>query len=215
MADRGGFTRRGFLRGLGAAAATGGAAGVPAALLALRAGPAFGADGPEVLGPGPVAFRLHVNGALRDVKLEPRATLLDALRGPLGLAGPKEVCDGGACGACTVLVDDAPVCACSMLALDAAATTGRTPHVTTVEALSGADGAPGDLQRAFIEKDALQCGFCTCGMVVAGEALLRANASPSADDVRAGIAGNLCRCGTYPRIVEAVLSTASLRRKGR
>jgi xanthine dehydrogenase YagT iron-sulfur-binding subunit len=214
MTERRGVTRRGLLQGLGAAAAAGGVAGLPG-VIAAGASQAFGQDGAEVLGPGPVAMRLHVNGTVREVRLEPRATLLDALRGPLGLVGPKEVCDLGACGACTVLVDERPVCACMVLALDVAQVAGGGPKVTTVEAFSGAGGAPGDLQRAFVEKDALQCGFCTCGMVTAAEGLLRATPQPTADDVRAGLSGNLCRCGTYPRIVEAVLATASLRRKGR
>lgn len=203
------YTRRGLLKGLGVAAA-GTAVGAPAAVLVAGASGAFAADGPEVLGPGPVAFTLRVNGQDRAVKAEPRSTLLDVLRGPLGITGPKEVCDGGACGGCTVLVDDLPVCSCMMPALDA---VGR--NVTTPDGLAAADGTPSDLQRAFAEKDALQCGYCTCGMVAAAEGLLRANANPTADDVRAGISGNICRCGTYPRIVEAVLATASLRRKGK
>lgn len=203
------FTRRGFLKSVGAAAA-GTAAGAPGALVAVGAADAFAADEPEILGPGPVPFTLLVNGKSRDVKAEPRQTLLDVLRGPLAITGPKEVCDGGACGGCTVLVDDLPVCSCMMLALDA---VGR--RVTTADGLAAADGTPSDLQRAFAEKDALQCGYCTCGMVAAAEGLLRANPSPTADQVRDGIAGNICRCGTYPRIVEAVLSTASLRRKGK
>lgn len=209
MAERRGVTRRGFLKGVGAAAATGGAA-LPGIALAVHAHEAMAADGPEVLGPGPVPMTLEVNGQKHTLKLEPRATLLDALRTGIGLTGPKEVCDGGACGACTVLLDGVAVNSCMMLALDA---EGR--EVTTAEGLCAADGAPSDLQREFAAKDALQCGYCTCGMVTASEALLRRNASPTADDVRAGIAGNICRCGTYPRIVEAVLAAASLRRKAK
>ena len=214
MTERRGVTRRGFLKSVGAAAATGGAA-LPGLALAVRANEALAEDGPEVLGPGPVPVTLHVNGKKHALKIDPRVTLLDALRNEIGLTGPKEVCDGGACGACTVLLDGVPVNSCSMLAIDAASDAGATHAVTTAEGLCVADGAPNDLQRAFTEKDALQCGYCTCGMVVASEALLRSNPSPSADDVRAGISGNICRCGTYPRIVEAVLSTASLRRKAK
>ena len=209
MTTRRGVTRRGFLRGLGVAAA-GTAAGAPAAVLVLGAEEALGADGPEVLGPGPVAFKLNVNGADRDVKAEPRATLLDVLRGQLGVTGPKEVCDAGSCGGCTVLRDDLPICSCMALALDAVGA-----KIVTTDGLAASDGTPSDLQRAFAEKDALQCGFCTCGMVASAEGLLRANPSPTADDVRAGISGNICRCGTYPRIVEAVLAASSLRRKGK
>ncbi len=208
MTSPGGVSRRNFLKSMGAAAAAGAAAG-PAAAVLVSASAARAEDGPEVLGPGAVPFALDVNGAERKVTLEPRATLLDALRGPLGLTGPKEVCDLGACGACTVLIDGVAHCACMTLALDA---VGR--KITTVEGLAGKDGTPSDLQRAFAEKDALQCGFCTCGMVTACAGVLAANPDPTEDDVRAGISGNLCRCGTYPRIVEAVLSVASLRKRG-
>ncbi|MCG3135593.1 MAG: Nicotinate dehydrogenase subunit A [Planctomycetes bacterium] len=170
---------------------------------------ALAQGGPEVLGPGPVDFELKVNGAARKVRAEPRATLLEVLRNDLGMTGPKEICDLGACGGCTVLLDGRPHCACMTLAIDA---TGRS--VTTVEGLRAADGSAGDLQRAFVEKDALQCGFCTSGMVTSCAAVLAANPDPSAEQVRAGISGNLCRCGTYTRVVEAVLSVASLRKKG-
>jgi aerobic-type carbon monoxide dehydrogenase small subunit (CoxS/CutS family) len=207
MERSGGVTRRGFLKGVGVAAATGGAAGVGAIALVARAeeetAPA------NVRGPGPVPFELNVNGKVHKLRMEPRATLLDALREGIGLTGPKEVCDGGACGGCTVLLDDLPVCGCMVLALDA---EGR--KVTTVEGLCGAGGAPSDLQQQFVAKDALQCGYCTCGMVTAAEGLLRATPNPSEDQVRAGISGNLCRCGTYGRVVEAVIATASLRRRG-
>lgn len=206
----GGISRREVLRTIGAAAATGAAGGAGAAAAVLAVAPAaLAADGPEVLGPGPVEFELKVNGAARKVTAEPRATLLDVVRDQLGLTGPKEICDLGACGGCTVLLDGRPHCACMTLALDA---VGRS--VTTVEGLRAADGSAGDLQRAFAEKDALQCGFCTSGMVTSCAGVLAANANPSADDVRAGISGNLCRCGTYTRVVEAVLSVASLRKKG-
>ena len=213
MDRRGGVTRRGFLKGVGAAAATGGVAAIPAIALAAKADEEAAAQapaGPAVLGPGPVPVTLNVNGKPHALRIEPRTTLLDAVRDGVGLTGPKQVCDGGACGACTVLLDGAPVCACMVLALDA---EGRS--VTTVEGLVGAGGAPSDLQREFVAKDALQCGYCTCGMVTAAESLLRRNPTPTPDDVRAGLAGNICRCGTYTRIVEAVISTASLRRKGK
>jgi len=209
MERRSGVTRRGFLKGVGAAAATG-ATGLGAVALAAQADEEAAAAGPPVLGPGPVPVRLEVNGKVHDLKLEPRATLLDAVRDGIGLTGPKEVCDGGACGACTVLLNDVPVCACMVLALDA---EGR--KVTTAEGLRGAGGAPSDLQQQFVAKDALQCGYCTCGMVTAAEGLLRANPNPTPDQVRDGISGNLCRCGTYTRIVDAVIGAASLRRKGK
>jgi len=197
---------------MGAAAAGGAVGGAVGVIpgIALAGADEGGPAAPALLGPGPVPVNLTVNGTAHALKAEPRATLLDVLRHQLGVTGPKEVCDLGACGACTVLLDGVAVCACMTLVLDA---DGR--QVTTVEGLCEKDGSPGDLQRAFVEKDALQCGFCTPGMVTASAALLAANPSPSPDDVRAGIAGNICRCGTYPRIVEAVIATAALRRKGR
>ncbi len=209
MAKPGGVSRRDLLKSFGSAAVAGVGGGAAAAVAVVGAQAALAADGVETLGPGPVAFTLNVNGQDREVKLEPRATLLDALRGPLGLTGPKEVCDLGSCGACTVLIDGVPRVSCMTLALDA---VGR--KVRTVEGLCEKDGSPNDLQREFAEKDALQCGFCTPGMVTSCAGLLAANGSPTADDVRAGISGNLCRCGTYTRVVEAVLSVASLRKRG-
>jgi aerobic-type carbon monoxide dehydrogenase small subunit (CoxS/CutS family) len=159
-----------------------------------------------VLGPDPVLLALKVNGMARTVSVEPRVTLLRALRNHLDLTGAKEVCDRGGCGACTVLVDGEPVCSCLMLAADA---VGR--EVTTVEGL-GTPEKLSPLQAAFVECDALQCGFCTPGFVVSGTALLRRNPSPSLDDVKAGLAGNLCRCGTYPRVFEAVQKAAKAQR---
>lgn len=209
MERRSGVTRRGFLKGVGAAAATG-ATGIGAVALVAQAQAEEEASPANVRGPGAVPFELDVNGKVHKLRMEPRATLLDAVRDGIGLTGPKEVCDGGACGGCTVLLDDAPVCACMVLALDA---EGR--KVTTVEGLSGPGGAPSDLQQQFVAKDALQCGYCTCGMVTAAEGLLRATPEPTPEQVRAALSGNLCRCGTYGRIVEAVIATSSLRRKGK
>src|SRR5204862_7108367 len=127
---------------------------------------------------------------------------LRALRNHLDLTGAKEICDRGACGGCTVLLDGEPIASCLMLAADAA---GR--EMTTVEGL-GAPDAMSPVQAAFVEADALQCGFCTPGFVVASTALLRRNAHPTLEEVKDGLAGNLCRCGTYPRVFEAVLKAA-------
>ncbi len=132
------------------------------------------------------------------MSVEPRVTLLDALRNHLDLTGAKPVCERGGCGACTVLVDGAPIVSCLMLAADA-----EGHEITTVEGL-GSPEKMSALQAAFVEKDALQCGFCTPGFVVAGTALLAQNPHPSRDEIKAGLAGNLCRCGTYGRIFEAV-----------
>lgn len=182
-----GVTRRDFLK----------TAGVGAAATGLVGG-ATAAAGPEVLGPDAVALSLKVNGAVRSVSVEPRVTLLRALRNHLDLTGAKEVCERGACGACTVLVDGDPVCSCLMLATDA---VGH--EITTVEGL-GSPEKMSPLQAAFVECDALQCGFCTPGFVVAGTALLRRSPHPDLDQIKAGLSGNVCRCGTYGRIFEAV-----------
>jgi xanthine dehydrogenase YagT iron-sulfur-binding subunit len=142
----------------------------------------------------------------KTVTVEPRVTLLRALRNHLELTGAKEVCDRGACGACTVLVDGDPVCSCLMLAADA---VGR--EITTVEGL-GSPEKMSPVQQAFVECDALQCGFCTPGFVVASTALLRKNPAPTLDQIQQGLSGNLCRCGTYGRVFEAVQKAAG--RKG-
>ena len=207
MTERSGFSRRGFLKGLGAAAVTG-PAGIAGVALAAKADEDAAAV--PLLGPGPVPVRLDVNGKVHELRIEPRVTLLDALRDHAGVTGPKEVCDRGACGGCTVLLGDTPVCACMTLAIDVG-----DRKVTTAEGLCGPDGAPSDLQQQFVAKDALQCGYCTCGMVTAAEGLLRSKPVLSPDEVRAGLSGNLCRCGTYTRIVEAVIATSALRRKGK
>ncbi|HEX2574001.1 MAG TPA: (2Fe-2S)-binding protein [Polyangia bacterium] len=193
----GGLTRRELFQGLGAAAVVGGMLGD-----GRRARAATNPGGPEVLGPGKVPLKLTVNGSERALAIEPRTTLLDALRLELDLTGAKPVCDRGACGACTVLVDGAPVVSCMMLALDA---QGRT--IATVEGLAQGDKLS-PLQQAFVEHDALQCGFCTPGMLMACAAVLAQHPKPTAEDVRRGVAGNLCRCGTYPKVVSATLAAA-------
>jgi xanthine dehydrogenase YagT iron-sulfur-binding subunit len=129
-------------------------------------------------------------------------TLLEVLRDRLDMTGTKLVCDRGSCGACTVILDGQPVNACLTLAVDAHASV-----VETVEGLAQ-DGRLHPVQQAFIEEDALQCGFCTPGFVVSGTALLAKNPNPTLDEIKDGLAGNLCRCGTYSRIFEAVQKTA-------
>jgi aerobic-type carbon monoxide dehydrogenase small subunit (CoxS/CutS family) len=148
------------------------------------------------------AMRLTINGNEHEVQAAPSATLLTVLREHLRLTGPKLVCDRGECGACTVLLDGEPAYACLTLA---AACEGQ--RVTTIEGLAGNNG-PHPLQQAFMEHDALQCGFCTPGQIMAGVALLERNLDPSREEVVHWMSGNLCRCGTYPKIVEAVLSAA-------
>ncbi|HJR97407.1 MAG TPA: (2Fe-2S)-binding protein [Actinomycetota bacterium] len=145
---------------------------------------------------------LHVNGHDFPVEIDPHLSLLKAVRDEIGLTGAKEGCDDSECGACMMLLDGKPVNSCSYLALQA---EGR--EVTTVEGLSEADRlAP--LQRAFLEENGVQCGFCTPGMLVSATALLRSDPDPSEDDVRVALAGNLCRCTGYGGIVRAVRSVA-------
>jgi carbon-monoxide dehydrogenase small subunit len=150
-----------------------------------------------------VAATLAVNGVAYPVELEPGTSLLDAVRDAIGLTGSKEGCDDSECGACMMLLDGKPVNACSYLALQA-----EGSEVTTVEGLAdGSDLHP--LQAAFLEHGGVQCGFCTPGMLVSATALLRENASPTDDEVRIALSGNLCRCTGYDGIVKAVLAVAN------
>lgn len=146
--------------------------------------------------------QMIVNDEPRELAVEPWWTLLDVLRDELELTGAKKGCDRGDCGACTVLLDGKPIVSCTTLAVQA---HGR--RVTTIEGLMN-EGRPHPLQQAFVDAGAVQCGFCTPGMVLAAKALLDENPSPTEADVRAAIAGNLCRCTGYAKIVEAVLSVA-------
>ena len=192
-----GFSRRAFLKTMGAGAAAAGLVqGAPKAASAARA---------TLLGPDAVSLDLKINGTLHTVTVEPRVTLLRALRNHLGLTGAKEVCERGACGACTVLLDGEPICSCMLLAVDA---VGH--EITTVEGL-GTPEKMSPVQTAFVEADALQCGFCTPGFVVASTALLRKYPDPTLEQIKAGLTGNLCRCGTYSRIFAAVQQAAKQR----
>jgi xanthine dehydrogenase YagT iron-sulfur-binding subunit len=149
-----------------------------------------------------VAVTMQVNGVTRHLQVDVRVTLLDALRDHLGLTGSKKGCDQGACGACTVLVDDKRVLSCLTLA---AQCEGR--HVTTIEGLAS-DGRRHPLQEAFIRHDALQCGYCTPGQILSAVALLAEGRAGSDDDIREFMSGNICRCGAYPNIVEAIREVA-------
>ena len=162
------------------------------------------AAGEEVAvhGPGKVPVALSVNGKKLSADLEPRVTLLDALREQFDLTGAKRVCDRGACGACTVLLDGKPVYACSVLAIDA-----QGAKITTIESLAEGD-ALSPLMQAFVAHDAQQCGFCTPGFVVATTHFLQQHPKPSAEDVRHGLSGNYCRCGTYDGIRAVALAHA-------
>ena len=198
--EKKGFSRRDFLRGASVA--------VPTGLLVGEARPTEAAVPAAALGPGKVPFSLRVNGKVHKVKLEPRVTLLDALRNHLDLTGAKRVCDRGTCGACTIIVDGDTVYSCSMLAIEA-----RGKEITTVEGLSEGDQLH-PVQAAFVSNDAQQCGFCTPGFVVACKRFLDKNPNPTRQQVRQGLGGNLCRCGTYVGVEQAVLDAAQARRGG-
>ena len=186
-------SRRDFLK-IGGIAAT-----VP--LVGERLVAAAGTKVP-VFGPGKVPVSLTVNGKVLRANLEPRVTLLDALRDSFDLTGAKRVCDRGTCGACTVLVDGKPVYSCSMLAIEA-----ERRKITTVEGLGGPDDLD-RVQKAFWDNDAQQCGFCTPGFVVATKAFLDRHPNPTAADLSKGLCGNLCRCGTYVGVRAAALQAA-------
>ena len=147
---------------------------------------------------------LNVNGEERTVESEPRTTLLNAVRNHLdpAVTGPKLVCDMGTCGACTVLIGDKPVYSCLVLAVDAV-----NKKITTAEGL-GTPEKPNAVQAAFVEHDALMCGFCTPGFVTTISAYLKKNPNPSHAEVKEACKGNFCRCGTYPRVFEAALAAA-------
>ena len=191
--------RRRFLQGM--------AAGATAAVLTPELGQAQLQVDEEISGRPRLPIKLRVNGRTFRLSVEPRWTLLDVLRNQLDLTGTKRVCDRGECGACTVLRDGLLVYSCLTLAVDA-----QDADLQTIESLS-ADGKLHPLQEAFVQHDALQCGFCTPGMVMACKALLDRNPNPSLDDIKDGLAGNLCKCGTYPKIFRAVQNAAAQMRK--
>ncbi len=194
MSDEVKLSRRGFVKGAGLAAGA-------AALLEGAAGKEEQGRARK-LGPGAVDVTIRVNGKDHRVAVEPRATLASVLRDQLHLTGTRIGCDRGACGACTVMLGEHTAASCMTFALDA---VGKP--VTTIEGLaSGSQLAP--IQAAFVAHDALQCGFCTPGMVMSCHALLQQNPHPSEDDVRRAVAGNTCRCGTYPKVFEAALAAA-------
>ena len=176
-----------------------------ASALTLQSGSAQASVVPSV-GPEAVPISLNINGAVRTLSVEPRTTLAEALRGPLGLTGTKIACNRGACSACTVWLDGAPVCSCMTLAIEVGARS-----VTTIEGLAKGETLHA-VQAAFIEHDALQCGFCTPGMVMSCAALLEHTPHPTAEQVQTAISGHLCRCGTYPHVIEATLAAASARK---
>ncbi len=146
--------------------------------------------------------KLKINGQDYDLELAPQTTLLEALRDHLSLRGTKEACDGGECGACTVLSDGSPVLSCLTLALD-----GEGKNITTIEGLAK-NGKLSAVQEAFVTEGAIQCGFCTSGMVLSAQALLENNPRPSREEATRALSGNLCRCTGYAKAIAAVLKAA-------
>jgi xanthine dehydrogenase YagT iron-sulfur-binding subunit len=197
------FSRRGFLKG----------AGVTAATTVIESANALARETKDVLrqdqavGPGALQVKLFINGHEQYVTIEPRYTLAETLRDNLGLTGTKVVCDRGSCSACTVWIDKMPVLACMTLAIDA---VGR--QITTIEGLSQGDTMH-QVQAAFVKHDAMQCGFCTPGMVMSCAALLERIPNPNLEDVKHAVSGNLCRCGTYPKVFAATLDLAQQRKQ--
>ena len=191
-----GVTRRGFLQLMGAGAA-----------VSVTAGTSTAQPTTEIITPGEMSkVTLQVNGRRHRLLIEPRWSLLYVIRERLGLTGTKVGCERGECGACTVLINGQPRYACLILASEA-----EGMEITTLEGLmKGEDLGP--VQQAFLENDAFQCGYCTPGQIMAAEGLLRANPDPSIEEIRRGMSGNLCRCGTYPNIFKAVRRAADLKR---
>ena len=183
-------SRREFLKGAGVT-------GLASAVTAAGVAETEAQTGPRVLGPGDVPVSLMVNGKRLELKIEPRVTLLDAVRNRADLTGNKRVCDRGSCGACTMIVDGRTVYSCSTLAIEV-----QGKQIRTVDGLAnGATLHP--VQQAFCDVDALMCGFCTPGFVVATVALLEKHPNATPEQMRKGLDGNICRCGTFVRILEA------------
>jgi xanthine dehydrogenase YagT iron-sulfur-binding subunit len=190
------LSRRNFLKTTGV---VGLAAGV------ISPGEAEAQATPGLVGPGEVPVRLSVNGRQVNLMIEPRVTLLDALRMRADMTGNKRGCDRGTCGACTMLVDGRPVYSCSTLAIDV-----QGKQVRNIEGLATGDKLH-PVQQAFCDKDALMCGFCTPGFIMASVGLLEKTPNPTPDQIRKGLDGNICRCGTFSRIFEAVSSVKGVK----
>ena len=180
-----------------------GVSGLATAVTTVAVPDAAAQTGPSVVGPGDVPVALTVNGKRVDLKIEPRVTLLDAIRNRADLTGSKRVCDRGTCGACTMIVDGRTVYACSTLAIEV-----QGKQIRTVDGLStGTTLHP--VQQAFCDVDALMCGFCTPGFVVATVAVLEKYPNATREQISKGLDGNICRCGTFVRIMEAALKARS------
>lgn len=195
-----GVSRRGFLKGTGLVLS------VP--LVAGSQTITVNGQAVKVLGPNKVPIALDINGVKKTANVEPRVTLLDALRNDLDITGAKRVCDRGTCGACTVIMDGRPVYACSVLAIEA-----QGKKIQTVEGLEQ-NGRLHPVQQAFVDNDGQQCGFCTPGFVMACKAMLDKHPDPTPEQIKQGLGGNLCRCGTYVGIRAAVAQASAQMKKG-
>ncbi len=191
------FSRRGFMQGVGAGSAAAGAAG-----LLVTPENAAAQTSAKAQGPAAVPVSLTINGKAVSTNIEPRETLLDTLRNKLDHTGAKRVCDRGTCGACTVIIDGKVQYSCTVLAIDA---QGR--RIETIESLT-ANGKVHPIVPAFVNNDAQQCGYCTPGFVMACKGFLDKNPNPTYEQVKDGLGGNLCRCGTYVGVRKAVLEAA-------
>jgi xanthine dehydrogenase YagT iron-sulfur-binding subunit len=198
-----GFSRRDFLKGAGVAVSGGLVVGEKVAVAAPPEGTT------QILGPGAVPITLRINGKPHKLNVEPRVTLLDALRDRLDITGAKKVCDRATCGACTVILNGDPVYACAVLAIEA-----QGKEIQTIESLTMGDKLH-PISAAFVDHDAQQCGFCTPGFVMAVKAFLDKNPHPTMQDVEKGLGGNLCRCGTYVGVRQAVLEAAKAMKGGK
>ena len=192
-------SRRDFLK-------TAGVGGLATAVTAAGEAEVDAQTGARVVGPGEVPVTLTVNGKRVDLRIEPRVTLLDAVRNRADLTGNKRVCDRGACGACTMIVDGRTVYACSTLAIEV-----QGKQIRTVDGLSTGNTLH-PVQQAFCDADGLMCGFCTPGFVMATVALLEKHPNPTPEQARKGLDGNICRCGTFVRVMEAAMKAKGVAR---
>lgn len=197
-----GLSRRNFLKGAGLT--TAGTVMLQSGVLGKGI---FEEKAATLYGPDAVSVELKINGKTRRINVEPRTTLAQALRVHLDLTGTKVVCDRGSCSACTVWVDKKPVNSCMMLAIDV-----QGKEITTIEGIA-ANGKLHPVQEAFIDHDATMCGYCTPGMIMSGVHLVENKTNPTPDDVKHAIRGNVCRCGTYPKVFDAIMAASAKMQK--
>src|SRR6266849_8715125 len=198
--ERFSVSRRDFLK-------TAGVGSLATAVTAVSEADVDAQAGPRAVGPGEVPVTLTINGKRVELHIEPRVTLLDAVRNRADLTGNKRVCDRGACGACTMIVDGRTVYSCSTLAIEV-----QGKQIRTVDGLASANGTLHPVQQAFCDTDGLMCGFCTPGFVVATVAVLEKYPNATREQISKGLDGNICRCGTFVRIMEAALKAKQVAR---